>query len=292
MFDILVAGSINADLIFKSRIRPLAGQTVIGEEFRIIPGGKGANQAIAAARLGSKVGFIGCVGNDSNGKMLIENFNKNNVETKYINAVENKPSGVAGIVIAENDNSIIVVPGANYSFTREMIDKNIDVILNSKLMLLQLEIPVEVVEYAIDVCYKNNIKIILNPAPSVKIKKSLIDKVNYLTPNEHECTEIFEDGDIDKHITEYPEKLIVTCGKKGVIYHNKKEIRRISSYKVEAVDTTGAGDAFNGALAVAVVNGFDLEAAINFANKAAALTVTKVGAQSGMPYKHELEDFG
>ena len=288
-FDILVIGSINADLVFTTNKRPSAGETVIGKDYIIIPGGKGANQAVAAARLGSKVGFIGCVGNDENGKLLLQNFKDNNVETKYIKVIDSVPSGVANIVIAEDDNSIIVIPGANFSITKAMIDENIAVIKNSKLVLLQLEIPISVVEYIIGLCYEYNIKTILNPAPSVKLDKFLIDKVNYLTPNEHECIDIIESDNTDELLSMYPEKLVVTEGPKGVKYHNFKEIIRIPSIKVEVVDTTGAGDTFNGAFATAIVNGAEIYEAITFANKAAGLSITKLGAQGGMPYKDELK---
>lgn len=285
MFDILVIGSINADLVFTSDIRPKAGQTVMGKDFKIVPGGKGSNQAIAAARLGSKVGFIGCVGNDANGEMLLENFEKNKVNTNYIRKIDNVPSGVANIILAEGDNSIIVIPGANHSITKEMIDGYRDVILNSKLVLLQLEIPINVVEYIIELCYENKITTILNPAPSIKLHKTVIDKISYLTPNEHECAEMFPDKEIGQAIQEYPNKLIVTQGDKGVVYNNGEAIVHIPTLKVEVVDTTGAGDTFNGAFASAIVDGLELKDAIQFANKAAAISVTKFGAQSGMPYK-------
>lgn len=290
MFDILVIGSINADLVFTSSKRPNPGETIMGEDFKIIPGGKGANQAVAAARLGSKVGFIGCIGNDENGKMLIENFKRNNVETKYINVVEDNPSGVANIIIAEGDNSIIVVPGANYSITKDIIDKNTDIIKSSKVILLQQEIPIDVVEHIVDICHQNKVKTILNPAPASKIKSSIVEKVNYLTPNEHEAKLIFEDLDIDEMLKSYPEKLIITEGAKGVRYSNGNEIIKIPTLKVKALDTTGAGDTFNGAFATGIARGQDLQEIIKFANKAAAVSVTKFGAQSGMPYLKEIED--
>lgn len=290
MFDILVIGSINADLVFTSSKRPNPGETIMGEDFKIIPGGKGANQAVAAARLGSKVGFIGCIGNDENGKMLIENFKRNNVETKYINVVEDNPSGVANIIIAEGDNSIIVVPGANYSITKDIIDKNTDIIKSSKVILLQQEIPIDVVEHIVDICHQNKVKTILNPAPASKIKSSIVEKVNYLTPNEHEAKLIFEDLDIDEMLKSYPEKLIITEGSKGVRYSNGNEIIGVPTLKVKALDTTGAGDTFNGAFATGIARGQDLQEIIKFANKAAAISVTKFGAQSGMPYLKEIED--
>lgn len=288
MFDILVIGSINADLVFTSDIRPIAGQTVMGKDFRIVPGGKGANQAIAAARLGSKVGFIGCVGNDANGEMLIDNFKNNGVNTDYIRKIDNVPSGVANIILAEGDNSIIVIPGANHSITKDMIDECKEIILSSKVVLLQLEIPINIVEYIIGLCYENKITTILNPAPSIRLGEVTIEKASFLTPNEHECMGIFPGEQIEEILQEYPKKLIVTQGDKGVVYHNGEASVHIPSFKVHVVDTTGAGDTFNGAFALAIVKGLELNDAIQFANKAAAISVTKFGAQNGMPYKNEI----
>lgn len=289
MFDILVIGSINADLVFISDIRPKAGETVMGKDFKVLPGGKGANQAIAAARLGKKVGFIGCVGNDDNGKKLIENLRGNNVETQYIQIVDDVPTGVANIVVAEEDNSIIVIPGANYSISKDMIDKNMDILLNSKLILLQNEIPMEVIEHVIDLCFGKDVKVILNPAPAVKLKESIVNKIDYLTPNEHECKIAFGNPNTDELLTKYPNKLIVTVGDKGVLYHDGNKKVNIPAFKVDVVDTTGAGDAFNGAFAVAIVEGNSLYESLLFANKAAAISVTKIGAQEGMPYLEDLK---
>lgn len=291
MWDILVIGSINADLVFVSDKRPKAGETIIGEDFKIIPGGKGANQAIAAARLGKRVGFIGAVGDDVNGKMLIENFSQNSVETKYIKTIENVSSGVANITISEMDNSIIVIPGANSFVTKEMIDENIDIIKSSKLVLLQCEIPLETVEYIVELNHKNNIKTILNPAPAVNMRNDIISKVNYLTPNEHEARIIFNNYNMEEILAKYPNKLIITKGQQGVVYHNGNNIVNIPAFNVEVVDTTGAGDTFNGALATAIVDGLSLDNSILFANKAAAISITKFGAQNGMPYIKDLESF-
>lgn len=291
MFDILVIGSINADLVFVSDIRPKAGETVTGKDFRVVPGGKGANQAIAAARLGKKVGFIGCIGNDDNGKMLIENLKENNVETKYIKIVEGVPSGVANIIVSEDDNSIIVIPGANHFITRDMIDKNIDVLLNSKLVVLQHEIPMDIIEYVVDLCFKNGVKVILNPAPAIRLKETIIDKVDYLTPNEHECKVVFDNSNIDELLAKYPNKLIITKGDKGVVYHDGNRVVNIPAFKVDVVDTTGAGDTFNGAFATSIVDGQSIDESILYGNKAAAISVTKFGAQNGMPYKEDLKYF-
>lgn len=289
MFDILVIGSINADLVFTTDKRPDLGETVMGKDFKLIPGGKGANQAVAAARLGKNVGFLGCVGKDVNGKMLRENLEKNRVNTQYINIIDQVPSGVANIIVSQRDNSIIVVPGANYSISEDMIDENINIIKNSKLILLQNEIPLKVVKHVINVAYEHKVKLILNPAPASKLNDNIISKVDYLTPNEHECKIIFNNTSLEKALEEYPNKLIVTRGDKGVLYHNGKEIVNIPAYKVKVVDTTGAGDTFNGAFAAALIDGYSIYDSISYANKAAALSITRFGAQAGMPYKEDLE---
>lgn len=289
MKKVVVVGSINVDLVFTSKIRPKPGETVLGDNFSIIPGGKGANQAVAASKLGAKTYMIGCVGKDGNGEFSINNFKSTNVDITAIEQVENSPTGVANIVVAENDNSIIVISGANYKITKQIVDKYKDVILASDIVLVQLEIPLDVVEYIVNICKENNIKIILNPAPATKLNRNMIENSTYITPNEHELKIIFgetKDENIDKIIASYPNKLIVTQGSKGVKYHNGKEIVNIPAFKIDTkdiVDTTGAGDTFNGALAASLTRGDDLEQAIKFANKAAALSITKLGAQTAMP---------
>lgn len=291
MNKIVVIGSINVDLVFISDIRPKAGETVLGNDFRTVAGGKGANQAVAAAKLGADVTMIGCIGDDSNGEFSLNNFKSLNVDTSCINKIKDTPTGVANIIVADNDNSIIVVAGANYKLNKELIDRYKKEILEADLVMLQLEIPMDTVDYIINLCYENNIKTILNPAPAVKLSKELIEKATYITPNEHECKIILDEdlnADIETILKRYPNKLIMTIGEKGVMYFDAEKIVTVSGYKVEAVDTTGAGDTFNGAFARALVNNYNLKDAIDFANKAASKSVTKLGAQTGMPYLAEM----
>jgi len=293
MGKVVVIGSINVDLVFTSKVRPNAGETVLGDEFYIIPGGKGANQAVAASKLGAESLMLGCVGNDSNGEFSLLNLDKMNVNTKCIQIVKDVPTGVANIIVAEGDNSIIVIPGSNYKITKETIDQNKNIILEADMVMLQLEIPMEVAEYTAEICKENNVKVMLNPAPAVELSKSLIENSTYITPNEHELKIIFgkdSTEDADSIIKNYPNKLIVTMGSKGVKYYDGEEIKNIPAYNVEIVDTTGAGDTFNGGLAAALVRGEKLEEAIKFANKAAALSITKLGAQSGMPTLNEMQN--
>ncbi|HHT37910.1 MAG TPA: ribokinase [Mollicutes bacterium] len=290
MAPILVVGSINADQVVVTDIVPRLGETVIGKSFKIVPGGKGANQAVAASRLGADVSFIGCVGNDTNGTFLLNNFKNNNVITDGIKIIDNASSGIAAITVCEGKNSIIVAPGANYHVTKEIIDEKIDLILKANLVLLQLEIPLDTVEYIVDICYENKIPVILNPAPAFKLKESIIDKVTYLTPNEHETETIFNTNDFDSLVTKYPNKLIITLGEKGLMYFDGEKVINIPANKVEVVDTTGAGDTFNGALAYKLVNNASLKDSLIFANKAASLKIKQVGAQNGMPTLSEMEE--
>lgn len=291
MYDIVVVGSINADLVFEADRRPNSGETLIGKDFKTVPGGKGANQAIAASRLGAKVAMMGCLGEDQNGIFLEENLKVNKVETKFIKKVKGVPSGVAGITLAEGDNSIIVVPGANYEVDKTYIDKNKEVIKSAKIVLLQLEIPIEVVEYVIDICSKNKVKTILNPAPIQKLKEDTLEKLDYLTPNEHEFEILYGSKREEEMLKKHKNKLIITKGSEGVSFSDGDKVINITSNKVKVVDTTGAGDTFNGAFAYSLVKGMNIKESIEFANKAAAISVTKFGAQGGMPTLKELEEF-
>ncbi|XMB85979.1 ribokinase [Mycoplasmatota bacterium WC44] len=284
---IVVIGSINTDLITTCEHFPKVGETIIGSDFKTLPGGKGANQAVCAAKLGEKVSFIGCLGNDSNGGFSLENFALNNINTDGIEIIENIPSGVAQITVAENDNSIIVVPGANAELTKDVVDKNMSILEKAKIVLLQLEVPVETVEYVINICNDKGIKVILNPAPAQKLNDNIIEKVDYLTPNETELEIIFE-KDKESILKQYPNKVIMTAGGDGVFYHDGESLINIPSEKVNVVDTTGAGDTFNGALAVGIINGIELEQSIRNANKIASLAVQELGAQTAMPHDYKV----
>lgn len=283
MGKIVVVGSINMDMVFTSDKRPKAGETVIGNTFSLIPGGKGANQAVAASKLGADTYMIGCVGNDSNGEFSLKNLRDMKVNTRAVKIVDKSPTGLANIIVADNDNSIIVIPGANFEMDKDVIKENKALLLSADMVLLQLEIPMEVVEYVVDICAENKVRVLINPAPAAPLKKSLIEKATYITPNEHELRLIFDNQETDAVLKQYPNKLIVTMGSRGVKYHDGNEIREVPSNKVDVVDTTGAGDTFCGALAAALVRGDSIEGAVIFANKAASFTVTRLGAQSGMP---------
>lgn len=290
MKEIVVVGSINADLVFVSKTRPKAGETKTGDTFLTIPGGKGANQAVAAAKLGADVTMLGCVGNDIYGGTMIENLQSHHIQTVNIKQCP-VSTGVAGIMVDSEDNSIVVIPGANSLVDRSYIDTFISTILEAKIVILQLEIPLETVEYVIERCHEHRITTILNPAPAKKISRKIIDKVTYITPNEHECLEMFETDELEKLLSEYPNKLIVTRGEKGVSFHDGYGMQTVPCRKVEPLDTTGAGDTFNGALAFGLIQEWSLLEAITYANKVAALSVTKFGAQGGMPTREDVDNW-
>jgi ribokinase len=286
---IVVIGSINADLVAITNKRPLRGETVLGEDFFIVPGGKGANQAVAASRLGAEVDMVGCIGNDSNGEYLYASLKNEGVNVDYIKRITDVSTGTAVITLAEGENSIIVIPGTNYKVTTQIIKDMENVFIKADIVILQLEIPIETVEYVASLCKGKNIPVILNPAPAVKLSKELIENVSYITPNEHEYEIVFDTNEeINELLKKYPNKLLITQGDKGVVFNNGKDLVTVDSIEADVIDTTGAGDTFNGALAYALTNQYDLKNAIHFANTAAGLSVTKLGAQTGMPSLKEV----
>mgnify|MGYP001054465925 CR=1 FL=1 len=289
MSKIVVIGSSSMDLVVTAPKRPIAGETIIGESFKTIPGGKGANQAVASSRLGADVIMIGCIGDDNYGEVILENLQKNNVNTKYVEPVTGEKSGTAHIILAEDDNSIIVVKGANDYVTPEYVEKALDVIKHADIVLIQQEIPEETVEYVANICNELNVSLLLNPAPARRLSQNIIDKASYITPNEHEASLLFEGLTKEEALRKYPNKLFITEGKNGVRYFNGQSEVLIPSYQVEVVDTTGAGDTFNAAFAVALSERKNIDDSIRFANRAASLSVTKFGAQGGMPLRTEVE---
>ncbi|WP_132746866.1 ribokinase [Scopulibacillus darangshiensis] len=286
---ITVIGSINMDLVTESDMRPKAGETLLGSHFSMIPGGKGANQAVAAARLGAKVNMIGCVGDDLFGEQLTANLKKEGIAADYVEPVTHQQTGIAAITLAEGDNSIIVVPGANHDLSADHISKFEALIAESDVVLLQLEIPLEAVVKAAELAKKHRVKVVLNPAPIQGLPDQLINSADLITPNEHEYDQLKRDYQGDLQVLK--NKLVVTKGGAGTaIFKNGKETI-VPGYAISVVDTTGAGDAFNGALAVQVAKGASLEEACRSANAVGALAVTKLGAQSGMPTADEVEAF-
>lgn len=279
------------DLVTSANRIPKVGETVLGDSFHTVPGGKGANQAVAAARLGADVTMIGCVGDDAFGRVLIDHLKNQGINTDKVELTSNTSSGIATITLSEGDNSIIVVPGANNHVTPEFIDQHEELISKSSMLLLQLEIPLESVVRAAELANKHQIPIILNPAPIQRLPKELLEMVDFLTPNEHEQELLFASiKGTQQELEKIKAKCIVTKGSKGVVIFQNGEMK-IPGFQVQAVDTTGAGDSFNGALAYALCEGFELVDACQFANAVAAISVTKLGAQTGMPTRNEVEEF-
>lgn len=282
---ITVIGSINMDLIVQTDDFPRQGETTFGDLFTTAPGGKGANQAVAAARLGSMVNLVANIGNDAFGNDLLTNLTTNGVDTTYIAKSPHTATGIANILLSEGDNRIIVVSGANLDVLPGRIDEIIDVIKASKIIILQLEIPTSTIDYILDICANLNIPVLLNPAPAAGFNKRFMEKVTYLTPNETECEEIFG-VNIETALEQYPNKLIITLGGEGARYFDGHKHVFVNGFKTDVVDTTGAGDTFNGALAHGIVEGLNLADAVQFANAAGSLSVEEFGAQGGMP-SHE-----
>ncbi|MGO2962242.1 MAG: ribokinase [Carnobacterium maltaromaticum] len=290
MSKITVIGSLATDFVVSVDKRPVVGETIIGNDFKTTFGGKGANQAVAAARLGSHVAMIGKVGADSFGTEIIANLKENQISVSSVEPVTHLPSGSAHITLADGDNSIVVISGANNAVDIQQLTKNQERIKTSDLVLLQQEIPSETVEAIVDFCYQHKIPTVLNPAPARSISQNVIDKVTYLTPNEHEFEELFPQLTVSEGLAKYPNKLIITVGSKGVLFNNGQEEILVPSYQVTPVDTTGAGDTFNGAFSVALTNQLSVAESIRFGNLAASLSIQKFGAQGGMPKLEELKE--
>ncbi|MFH4903555.1 MULTISPECIES: ribokinase [Staphylococcus] len=287
MGNIIVIGSASIDLVVKTDILPKVGETVMGESFFTNPGGKGANQAVAAARLSNHVYMIGAVGDDDNGQQILSNLNNNNVNTAYMDVIENEASGTAHITLFDDDNRIIVVPAANNYVTPDKVIPKLEFFEAGDIIVMQHEIPAETIKEVVDFAQKHEMRVMLNPAPFRALDKEIIEQVNWLTPNESESELLFENK-VDKALMMYPEKLIVTKGASGALFYSDSQ-QLVKGYKKQVVDTTGAGDTFNGALAVALIENRSLEEAVNFANLAASFSVTELGAQGAMPYRKELD---
>lgn len=284
---ITVVGSINMDIVVQMDVFPKKGETILGQLFTTIPGGKGANQAVAAARLGSNVQMVGALGDDAFGTELRANLNEENINTRYV-ATTDVSTGIANILLHDADNRIVVVPGANFEVTPAVVDAAKEQLVKSKLVVMQMEIPVETIEHTLKLCKELNVPVLFNPAPAANFNIEWMPYITYLTPNETECELLFGDK-VDDILEKYPNKLIVTLGEKGARYFDGKEHVHVAGFETTAVDTTGAGDTFNGAFAYAITTGQSMSDAVSFANIAGSLSVEKFGAQGGMPKLEEVE---
>ena len=303
MGKIVVVGSSNTDLVVDSKKIPSPGETVLGGDFNMISGGKGANQAVAASRAGSDVTFICKVGNDYFGKRAIEEYKKENINLNHIFIDKVRPSGVAVIIVDEisGENSIVVAPGSNNHLSIKDIMLVEEKIILADIILIQLEIPISTVEYVLRLAKKNNVKTILNPAPAQMLSDELLSMVDIITPNESETENligIYPDSEEkieaagEELLKKVRNAILITLGEKGVYLNSKnKSSQLIPAKNVKAIDTTAAGDVFNGYLASSLSDNKKLEEAINIAIKAAAISVTKRGAQPSIPVINELINF-
>ncbi|WP_440614566.1 ribokinase [Candidatus Pelagibacter sp. HIMB1748] len=303
MNSICVFGVFVADLCFFGETIPVKGQTVLGKNHIVGPGGKGSNQAISAARLKGDVHFITKIGQDTHANMALKLYKKAQININSIIQDKNLSTGVAGIMIDEKGhNAINVVAGAAAHLNNEDIDQNLNTIKNSKIFLTQLETPEQVTLYALSKAKENNCVTILNPAPARKIEEEYFKLIDYFTPNETEAEfylnkKIKSENDIKEAAKDFLKKgvknIIITLGEKGVYYSNGKEDYFVEAFKLKnnVVDTTGAGDAFNGAFAVALANSLENKDALVFANKVAGISTTKLGAAASMPLLQEVENY-
>lgn len=298
MSKIIVIGSSNTDLAIKTIRIPEPGETVMGGTFMMTAGGKGANQAVAVARLGGDVAFVTKVGDDMFGDESRARYVKEGLPENFLLVEKGTPSGVALITVdARGENCIVVAPGANNALTCADVDAVRDEIAAADYLLLQLEIPMEVVEHAAEVAVANGTKVILNPAPAAELSKTLIESLYLITPNRTECqllsgVAIANEADAEAAAGKLMEmgvkNVIVTLGSKGSLVRTAEGCTVVEACRVESVDTTAAGDVFNGALCVALSEGKDIVEAARFASRASAISVTRMGAQSSVPYRAEL----
>lgn len=297
MSELLVIGSCNTDLVFSMDHFPAVGETLIGTSMEIAMGGKGANQAVAAARLGSDVTMIGCVGNDVYGKLMLDNL-KNNHILSLVDVCE-VSSGLASIYNSEDDNHIVVIPGANQYVNAEYVRKHEDAFKSAKIVVLQYEIPKDGIKEAMKLANKYGAKVLFNPAPYQTIDPDMFEMSDILTPNETEFKDMCHSNDtleqcVIKFHESYPHlSLVITLGSKGSCYveANSNDIHYVASRKVKVVDTTGAGDTFSAALASSILNNKTMKEAVEYASCAATLSITKFSAQGGMPTHDEVIDF-
>lgn len=289
------------DLVVKSTRIPAVGETILGGDFIMNPGGKGANQAVAAAKLGAEVYFVAKLGNDVFARQSLDNFRKEGINTQYLLQTDQAPSGVALIVVDDaGENVIVVAPGANQKLSPRDVKKARSVIASSGAVVAQLEVPLEAVETAARLAGSAGVPFVLNPAPAQTLSQELLAMVDVLTPNETEAAILTGIEVTSKDTAETAARellklgvkaVVLTMGSRGFLLAAGETTEFVPAMKVEAVDSTAAGDAFTGALAVGLARGETLRDAAFFANHAAALSVTRMGAQSSMPSLHDVKQF-
>lgn len=298
MKKIIVIGSSNVDMVVKTSHLPAPGETILGGEFFMNQGGKGANQAVAVERLGGNLIFMAKLGNDILGQQSVDYFKKEGIDTRYITLDENSASGVALISVDDHaENSIVVASGANMLLNEQDVDKVVEVMCEGDILLMQLEIPLQTVEYAARKAFEKGVKVVLNPAPARNLPKELFRYLYMITPNRIEAEmltgiKITNDADAEEVAKEIHamgvKNVIITLGSKGCLIREDGVSYRVDAFKVNPIDTTAAGDTFNGALCVALAEGMDLMQAAVMASKASSIAVTRMGAQSSIPRREEL----
>tara|TARA_A100001015_G_scaffold152472_1_gene169104 strand:- start:1216 stop:2124 length:909 start_codon:yes stop_codon:yes gene_type:complete len=300
MNDISVLGIFVADISFSGSKIPAVGETILGNKYIVGPGGKGCNQAIAIARLGAQVNFISKIGKDFYGELAMNTLKENNINSHSVIQDENLQTGVAGILIDENSgkNAINVIVGAPSTFKINEVDKQIDLIKNSKIFLTQLEVPKDVILHCLKIAKESGCLTILNPAPASEITNEFYNYIDFFTPNETEAEfytgiKITNEQDAKKAANKLIklgiQKAIITLGEKGLYYSDGKEDIYLKASRVKAVDTTGAGDAFNGGLAYGLSKGKTISECLELANKVAGLSTTKLGAGNAMPFLKDIK---
>ncbi|MEG3133459.1 ribokinase [Rouxiella sp. T17] len=298
---LVVLGSINADHVLNVRQFPQPGETVMGSHYNVAFGGKGANQAVAAGRSGADISFIACVGSDDIGERVRQQLADDQIDTRSIEAIPETTTGVALIFVNEEAENVIGIDaGANNALTPDYLQRYQQQIIDASALLMQLESPLESVIAAARLAHQHNTQVILNPAPACELPDALLSLVDIITPNETEAeklTGIKVDSDQaaaraaqvlhDKGIA----TVIITLGSKGVWLSQQGNGKIVPGFKVKAVDTIAAGDTFNGALVTALLEGTAMDQSVRFAHAAAAIAVTRSGAQSSVPWRHEIDDF-
>lgn len=295
---IVVIGSLNIDTTYSLPHIPREGETIIATNKTTQRGGKGQNQGIQIARLGEEVYMIGAVGSDAEGQELIKGLDKENINSKGI-VTKDEPSGTASIYVnEEGQNNIVVYPGANFKMTKEDIDANLDILKESSICVMQNEIPLDVIYYALEICNDLGITVIHNPAPAIKdFDKKYLGLIDYFIPNETEIELILNremETDIENMAREVLElgckNVIITLGSKGSLLVNEEKVFSQEAYKVKAIDTTAAGDSYIGGFAAGLAKGFSVEDAMEYGTVASALTVTKSGAVDSLPFIKDVEE--